>query len=135
MKVLILCTGNSCRSQMAEGLFKKQLKELMPNEKHIVHSAGVDPHGINPKAVKVMHEIGIDISKHSSDHLKIFLEDRFDYIITVCDNAAANCPVFPGGAIKSHWPFYDPALASGTEEEIIDSFRKSEKCCIRVRVR
>ena len=124
MNVLILCTGNSCRSQMAEGFFRKRLKETYPDDEHHVFSAGTDPHGINPNAVEVMNEIGIDISSHNSEHLSIYINDRFDYIITVCDNAAENCPVFPGGGERMHWPFYDPALATGEKEEILNSFRK-----------
>jgi len=118
-KILVLCTGNSCRSQMAEGYIRKY-----GGEQVVVHSAGLEPHGLNPRAVRVMREVGIDISGHSSDHLNEYLDETFDYVITVCDNAARNCPVFPGDGARQHWPFEDPAGASGTEEEILGVFRR-----------
>ncbi len=118
LRILVLCTGNSCRSQMAEGFFRRFGAEHVD-----VVSAGLEPKGVNPRAIKVMGEVGIDISNHTSDHLSKYLGQSFDYIITVCDNAAANCPVFPGAGAKLHWPFADPADATGTEEEILASFR------------
>ncbi|MFH2050794.1 MAG: arsenate reductase ArsC [bacterium] len=119
MNILVLCTGNSCRSQMAEGFFREYGKEDV-----VVKSAGLDPSQVNPTAIKVMQEIGIDISGHKSTSLSEYLNDSFDYIITVCDNAAEKCPVFPGGGNRLHWPFEDPHYAEGTEEEKLDFFRK-----------
>lgn len=119
MNILILCTGNSCRSQMAEGLFRSKLDSSAK-----VRSAGIEAHGLNQKAVTVMREINIDISAHTSDTVDKYLDDQFDYVITVCDNAAANCPVFPGQGKRLHWPFDDPAQASGTENQILDEFRR-----------
>ncbi len=119
MKLLVLCTGNSCRSQMAEGFFRSQLRES-----DTVASAGLDPQGLNPNAVKVMDEAGIDISRQPSNHINEYVDGQFDFVITVCDNAAANCPVFPGGGQKMHWPFDDPAHATGTEEEVLNQFRR-----------
>ena len=119
MRILVLCTGNSCRSQMAEGFFRHYgLDRVM------VRSAGLEPHGVNPNAVRVMAEVGIDISGHTSEHLNTYLNDGFDYVITVCDNAAANCPVFPGGGKRLHWPFDDPAGAVGSDDEVLAEFRR-----------
>lgn len=119
LRILVLCTGNSCRSQMAEGFFRRY------GAGHVdVVSAGLEPKGVNPRAIEVMGEVGIDISNHTSDHLSKYLGQSFDYVITVCDNAAANCPVFPGAGAKLHWPFADPADATGTEDEILASFRR-----------
>ena len=112
MRILILCTGNSCRSQIAEGFFR-----TLADEKLEFSSAGLATHGLNPLAVKTMSEIGIDISNQTSDSLEKYVNRLFDYIITVCDNAAENCPVFPGRAKHLHWPFEDPAGATGTERE------------------
>jgi len=119
MKILVLCTGNSCRSQMAEGFFRYYL-----DNSHEIYSAGLLPAGLNSHAVRVMNETGIDISLQRSKHLEEFLDKTFDYIITVCDNAAANCPSFPGHAQKLHWPFDDPVKATGTDEKILDEFRR-----------
>ena len=119
MKILVLCTGNSCRSQMAEGFFKHFL-----DNSHEIYSAGLIPTGLNPLATEVMKEIGIDISSQHSKYLGEFLDKRFDYIITVCDNAAQNCPSFPGPAERIHWPFDDPVQASGTDDEILAEFRR-----------
>ncbi|UCD64610.1 MAG: arsenate reductase ArsC [Candidatus Zixiibacteriota bacterium] len=125
MKILVLCTGNSCRSQMAEGFFKRYFEDAGDSESaSAVRSAGLEPHGVNPNAVKVMNEIGIDISCHTSNHLSEYLDEQFDYVITVCDNAAANCPTFPGDTARLHWPLDDPAAATGTEDEILDEFRR-----------
>lgn len=125
MKILILCTGNSCRSQMAEGFFRHYLTNAGERESaDSVRSAGLEPHGVNPMAVAAMAELGIDISDHTSDHLQKFLNDEFDYIITVCDNAAANCPAFPGPGERIHWPFDDPAVAVGSDDEIMAEFRR-----------
>ena len=119
MRILVLCTGNSCRSQMAEGFFRHYAGDHI-----IVRSAGLEPHGVNPNAVRVMAEVGIDISGHTSEHLNKYLNDGFDYVITVCDNAAANCPVFPGGGKRLHWPFDDPAGAVGSDDEVLAEFRR-----------
>lgn len=124
MRILVLCTGNSCRSQMAEGWFRFYLNSSTGKEGHFVSSAGLEPKGVHPKAIAVMNEAGIDISGQTSDHVKQFLNDKFDYIITVCDNAAANCPTFPGPGERLRWPFDDPDKASGSEEEVTDEFRR-----------
>ncbi len=118
MKVLILCTGNSCRSQMAEG-FLKSFNSLE------VYSAGTNPSDrVHPKAIQVMNEIGIDISTHKPKMVDEFLSEAFDYVITVCDNAKANCPVFTGNVKhRLHIGFEDPAEATGTEEEVLEIFR------------
>ena len=118
LKVLVLCTGNSCRSQIAHGY----LRELS-NGKLDVYSAGLTPKGVHPRAIQIMMEDRIDISTHTSNDLREYLGHQFDYIITVCDNAAEQCPVFPGNASKLHWPFSDPAHATGTESEILQEFR------------
>lgn len=124
-RILVLCTGNSCRSQMAEGFFRSYLMQKGLNTAvGAVRSAGLEPHGVNPRAVAVMAEAGVDISRHSSDHVDKYLGEQFDYVITVCDNAAQNCPVFPGGGERLHWPFEDPAQAAGTDEEILQVFRR-----------
>ena len=119
-KILILCTGNSCRSQMAEGFLKSFDKELE------VFSAGTNPSArISSKAVQVMNELGIDISENYPKSVNQFLKDSFDYVITVCDNAKETCPTFLGKVVKQlHIGFEDPADAKGTEEEIIGAFRK-----------
>ncbi len=117
-KILILCTGNSCRSQMAEGFFKKYKKEWM------VKSAGISPIGLNPLAVDVMSEKGIDISGQKSKDVRNFLDENFDYVITVCGNAREVCPVFPGKYESIHWDIEDPVQAGGTMEEKLDKFRK-----------
>ncbi|MFH2138656.1 MAG: arsenate reductase ArsC [Candidatus Omnitrophota bacterium] len=116
--ILFLCTGNSCRSQMAEGL----LRNLAGN-KFEVFSAGINPTQVNPLAIKVMSEIDIDISKHISRSVSEFSGRQFDYVITVCGNANESCPVFPGSCKKRHWDLEDPAQARGTEEERITVFR------------
>lgn len=119
-KILILCTGNSCRSQMAEGFLKSFDSELE------VYSAGTKPADkVNPKAVTVMNEIGIDISQNYPKDVEQFINESFDYVITVCDNAKETCPVFMGKVGKQlHIGFEDPAEATGTEEEILAVFRK-----------
>lgn len=119
VRILVLCTGNSCRSQMAEGLFRH-----FGGGKVEVISAGLNPKGVHPTAVRVMAEIGIDISGHTSNNLNEYLGQHFDYLITVCDNAAANCPVFPGEGRRLHWPFDDPAAAIGTDEQVLAEFRR-----------
>jgi len=119
IRVLILCTGNSARSQMAEGLLRND-----GGGKFEVESAGIISSFVRPQAIEVMSEIGIDISGHRSKSLDEFLDEAFDFVITVCDNAKENCPVFPGKARRIHWSFDDPADAAGTEEEKLVVFRR-----------
>lgn len=118
-KVLFLCTGNSCRSQMAEGW----LRDLAGTEFE-VFSAGISPAGLNPVAVLVMREIGIDISRQRSKHTAEFLRQDFSYVITVCDSAREHCPIFPGTHKKLHWSFEDPATVVGSEEQRLAEFRR-----------
>lgn len=119
-QILILCTGNSCRSQIAESLVNHFFKD-----NYEAFSAGSNPVAVNPMAIKVMAEIGIDISKNKSKHVDIFENKKFDMVITVCDNAKESCPVFLGKFPKYHWGFNDPASAKGTEKEILNVFRKT----------
>jgi len=116
-KVLVLCTGNSCRSQIAEGYLKH-----FANGNAEIYSAGIETHGVNPKAIATMAEDGIDIANHTSNNIDEYTNIGFDYVITVCDNAKENCPYFPTKAIKLHYNFPDPAKAKGTEEEIKAEF-------------
>jgi len=116
--ILVLCTGNSCRSQIAHGFIT-----AMTAGKAHVYSAGVETHGVNPKAITTMKEIGIDISHHSSNNITEYLDVNFDYVITVCDNAKKRCPYFPTKAVKLHYNFPDPAKAIGTEDEMNEQFR------------
>ena len=118
-KVLVLCTGNSCRSQIAEGYLRKYA-----GDKAIVYSAGVETHGVNPKAVQVMKEDGVDISQHTSNNILEYKDVNFDLVLTVCDNAKERCPVLPSKAKKLHYNFPDPAKATGSEEEIMNEFRR-----------
>lgn len=118
--ILILCTGNSCRSHMAEGILSAAAGDLVE-----VHSAGSKPAGyVHPKAIQVMKEIGIDISDHESKHMHDFLGQKVDTVITVCGNADQACPMFPGQVNRHHWGFDDPAHAVGTEDEILAEFRR-----------
>lgn len=117
--VLILCTGNSCRSQIAHGY----LAAFAPKGTK-VYSAGVETHGVNPNAIATMNEDGIDISKHTSNNIDEYQGMDFDYVITVCDNAKERCPYFPSKAYKFHYNFPDPAGAKGSNEEISAEFRK-----------
>jgi arsenate reductase len=119
-KILILCTGNSCRSHLAEGILRRVAGDLFD-----VHSAGSKPAGyVHPKAIAVMKEIGIDITGHTSKHLNEFLNKEIDTVITVCGNAEQACPAFPGQVNRYHWGFDDPAYARGTDEEVLDVFRR-----------
>jgi arsenate reductase len=111
--VLILCTGNSCRSQIADGYLKK-----FGGEHFHVYSAGVETHGVNPMAIQTMAEDGVDISQHTSNNVNEYSDIPFDIILTVCDNAKERCPYFPSKAIRIHHNFEDPAKAKGTEEEV-----------------
>lgn len=119
IRILVLCTGNSCRSQMAEGFFRHYGQEKID-----LFSAGTEPKGVNPTAVRVMNEVGIDISGHTTNHVREYVDQTFDYIITVCDNAARNCPRFAGEGTRLHWPFDDPAEATGTEADVLRQFRQ-----------
>lgn len=118
MNILVLCTGNSCRSQIADGYLKHYA-----GDRATIYSAGVETHGVNPCAIAIMAEDGIDISSHTSNHVDEYLGIDFDHVITVCDNAVERCPVFPSTAQKWHHNFPDPAKATGTEEEIMSKFR------------
>ena len=118
-KVLFLCTGNSCRSQMAEGLLRYYF-----GDKYEVFSAGTKPSIVNLNAIKVMNEIEIDISGQRSKSVDEFKNQTFDFIITVCDNAKESCPIFSGEAERLHWSFFDPAEALGTQEELLKAFKE-----------
>ncbi|MBB5639029.1 arsenate reductase [Pedobacter cryoconitis] len=118
-KILVLCTGNSCGSQLAEGFLR-----YFAGDQAEIYSAGIETHGVNPKAIQIMNEIGIDISSHTSNHINEYTSIDFDYLITVCDHAKESCPYFPTQAIKFHYNFPDPAKATGTDEEIMNEFRK-----------
>lgn len=118
-RVLILCTGNSARSQMAEGLLRNEAGGAME-----VYSAGTDPGIVRPEAIMVMKEIGIDISEHRSKSVDEFRDQQFDYIITVCSRANEQCPVFPGAAERIAWDFDDPAAVEGELETRLGTFRR-----------
>ncbi len=118
-KVLVLCTGNSCRSQIAEGYLRQ-----FSDGKAEIYSAGVETHGVNPRAVQVMRDDNIDISGHTSNHIDEYQNIAFDYVITVCDHARERCPVFPSSAQTFHQNFPDPAKATGSEDEIMAEFRR-----------
>ena len=119
-KVLILCTGNSCRSHMAEGILRNSASELIE-----VASAGSNPSGyVHPKAITALDEIGIDISSHTSKHMNDFLDQDIHTVITVCGNADQECPTYPGQFHRHHWGFEDPAHAEGSEDEVMEAFRK-----------
>lgn len=117
--ILVLCTGNSCRSQIAHGY----LDHFVNPEKVTVYSAGVETHGVNPKAITIMKEEDIDISNHTSNNINEYTSIPFDFVITVCDNAKERCPFFPSQAVRFHYNFPDPAKAVGTEAEILEQFR------------
>ncbi|MCZ6598430.1 MAG: arsenate reductase ArsC [Planctomycetota bacterium] len=127
-RALFLCTGNSCRSQMAEGWLRR-----LAGDRVEALSAGVDPHGLNPFAVRVMTEAGVDISAHTSDPIGDFLADPPEVVIAVCDRAAESCPAFPGATQVLSWPFPDPAGATGSEEEVLAVFR-DVRDAIRARI-
>ena len=116
--ILVLCTGNSCRSQIAEGYLRH-----FAGDKARIYSAGVETHGVNPRAIQIMAEDHIDISHHTSNNVDEYVALPFDYVITVCDNARERCPFFPTNAQKFHINFPDPAKAAGTEEDILGAFR------------
>jgi arsenate reductase len=117
-KILVLCTGNSCRSQIAEGYLR-----YFAGDKAEVFSAGIETHGVNPKAIAIMSEDGIDISGHTSNNIDEYRRIDFDFVITVCDNANENCPYFPSHAKKFHHNFPDPAKAKGTDDDVMKQFR------------
>ena len=117
-KILVLCTGNSCRSQIAEGYLRKFV-----GDKASVYSAGVETHGVNPKAIYIMAEDGIDISNHTSNNIDEYTDMDFDFVITVCDNAKERCPYFTTNAKKFHYNFPDPGKAIGSDEQVTEQFR------------
>lgn len=117
-RILILCTGNSVRSQMAEGLLRRLGGDALE-----VHSAGTAPIGVSPLAIEAMREIGIDITGHRSKSVTEFGRQRFDTVITVCDSAAERCPIFPGAPQRIHWSIWDPGAATGSHEEKLAAFR------------
>ena len=118
-KILFLCTGNACRSQIAEGWAKHLKSDIIE-----AYSAGIRPIGVSSRAIKTMAEAGVDISTHTSKHIDELWNIDFDYVITLCDNAAQNCPVFGGKAKVIHKPFKDPYFATGSEENVMAEFRK-----------
>ncbi|MCW3159881.1 arsenate reductase ArsC [Chryseobacterium oryctis] len=118
-KILVLCTGNSCRSQIAEGYLR-----YFAHKKAEIYSAGIETHGLNSKAIETMKEDGIDISNHTSNTINEYENFKFDFVITVCDNAKENCPYFPNSAGIVHHSFKDPSKYVGAEEEIVKEFRK-----------
>ncbi|GAA4337927.1 arsenate reductase ArsC [Mucilaginibacter gynuensis] len=117
--ILVLCTGNSCRSQIAEGYLRH-----FAGDRAQIYSAGIETHGVNPRAIEIMQQDGVDISAHTSNNVNEYLDIDFDYVITVCDNARESCPYFPTQAAKFHYNFPDPAKATGTEDEIMEQFRR-----------
>lgn len=117
-KILVLCTGNSCRSQIAEGYLRYFAGGMAE-----IYSAGVETHGVNPRAIAIMMEDGIDISGHTSNNVNEYKGIPFDYVITVCDHAKERCPYFPSAAKRLHYNFPDPAKATGTDNEIMAAFR------------
>lgn len=118
--VLVLCTGNSARSQMGEGLFRVE-----GGGEFEVFSAGTKPSSVRPEAIAVMKEIGVDISGNRSKSVEEFAGQTFDYVVTVCDNARDACPVFPAGTERIHWSFEDPAAVQGSEAKRLDAFRRT----------
>lgn len=119
IKVLFLCTGNSCRSQIAEGWANHLKSDVIE-----AYSAGIRPIGVNPKTIKIMAEAGVDISGHTSKHIDDLAGIDFDYVVTVCDNAREQCPVFPGTAKLFHKSFDDPYFATGSEKKVMAEFRR-----------
>lgn len=121
--ILVLCTGNSCRSQMAHAYLN-----LFAKQKATIYSAGIETHGLNPNAVSILKEDGLDISKHTSNHVDEYNDVNFDFIITVCDHANENCPFIPSeNAIRLHHNFYDPSKLKGSEQEIHAAFIKTRE--------
>jgi arsenate reductase len=128
-RVLMLCTHNSARSQMAEGLLRGMAADLFD-----VASAGTEATRVHPLAIRVMDELEIDLRDHRSKALDVFVTEPWDYVITVCDNANERCPIFPGRATRLHWSFEDPSAATGSEEERLTAFRRVRDA-IAVRLR
>lgn len=124
INLMFLCTGNSCRSQMAEG-WARALAPQFGDDWLAVESAGIEAHGKNPRAIAVMQEAGVDISSQQSTRLSEDMLARADLVVTVCGHADEHCPVLPAGTRKIHWPLDDPARAQGTEQEIMQMFRDS----------
>jgi arsenate reductase len=122
IRVLILCTGNSARSQMAEGLLRHDGREAF-----VVDSAGLEPSFVRAEAIEVMREIGLDISNHRSKSIDEFIGRPFDYVITVCDNANQNCPMFPAATNRIHWSIEDPATVTGDEQTRLEAFRSARE--------
>lgn len=120
IRVLILCTGNSARSQMAEGLLRYDGRDEFE-----VESAGINPGSVRPEAIEVMREIGMDISDHRSKSINGFIRQPFDYVITVCDNANQHCPIFTGASRRIHWSIRDPAGIDGDDQTRLDAFREA----------
>jgi len=121
IRILVLCTGNAARSQIAEGLFRTHASDLLQ-----VYSAGTHPAGfVHPMAIETMKERGIDISEHTSKSLRYFGQQKFDYVITLCDDAQLECPLFPGAYEQLHWSTPDPSFYPGTESERLDAFRRT----------
>jgi len=118
-RVLILCTGNSARSQMAEGLLRRDA-----GNRFEVFSAGTKPSAVRPEAIAVMRELGIDLAGHRSKHVDSFAGQAFDYVLTVCDSAKESCPIFPGPTVRLHHPFEDPGVVTGSEEARLALFRR-----------
>lgn len=118
-KILVLCTGNSCRSQIAEGYLRH-----FAEGRAEVYSAGVETHGVNPRAIATMQADGVDISAHTSNNVEEYRDIAFDYVLTVCDHARERCPYFPSKAQRFHYNFPDPAKAQGTEAEVMEQFRQ-----------
>lgn len=119
LKVLFLCTGNACRSQMAEGWARHLKGDVLD-----VYSAGICPIGVSSRAIETMSDVDVDITGHRSQHLDEFCDIDFDYVVTLCDNAAQRCPVFPGKAKVIHKPFEDPYFATGTREQVMAEFQR-----------
>ena len=119
MKILVLCTGNSCRSQMMHGWLK-----ITGGNKVLVRSAGIETHGVNKTAIKAMEEVNVDISNHTSNHIDEYMGEQFDSIITVCDHAKESCPIFPSTAEQIHHNFKDPSKMTGSNEQVFNEFRK-----------
>ena len=127
--IYFICTGNSCRSQMAEGFARR-----FAGDKMVVVSGGIEAHGLNPRAVQVMNEAGVDISNHTSDLIDSDLLNQSDYAITLCGDAYDRCPVTPPNVTRLHWGLEDPARATGTEEQVMNKFREVRDA-IKERVR
>jgi len=124
INILFLCTGNACRSQIAEG-WARNLSRHFGQDSFVIQSAGIESHGKNPRAIKVMQEAGIDISLQESTKVTDEMLEQTDYVVTVCGHADEHCPILPAGSRKEHWPLNDPAKAQGNEDEIMQVFRAS----------